>query len=153
MMTGLSAFAWDWMSFAIVALPGRRRDRLGMGRPAPRSIAELWPDKNRGKGVGLMQCGFGIGFFLASLAWLFIGPMGPDAWRVMFLLGVLPALLTLWIRVGIPESDNVGATSTSSASAALERQKSGAALDRRTSRRWRASPWPTCSPTRRSGGA
>src|SRR5262249_50690715 len=41
-------------------------------------VSELWPDKNRGKGVGLMQCGFGIGFFLASLAWLFISPIGPD---------------------------------------------------------------------------
>src|SRR5262249_59432518 len=68
-------------------------------------VSELWPDKNRGKGVGLMQCGFGIGFFLASLAWLFISPMGPGAWRTMFLLGVVPALLTLWIRRAIPESE------------------------------------------------
>ena len=36
-------------------------------------IAELWPDDARGKGAGLMQCGLGIGFFLASLVWLFVG--------------------------------------------------------------------------------
>src|SRR5215470_16417752 len=48
-----------------------------------------------------MQCGFGIGFFLASLAWLFISPLGPDAWRVMFLLGVAPALLTLLIKPSV----------------------------------------------------
>ena len=42
----------------------------------------MWPDKNRGKGVGLMQTGFGIGFFLASVAWYFIFPVGPNAWRV-----------------------------------------------------------------------
>src|SRR5262247_1869150 len=90
-------------------------------------VSELWPDKNRGKGVGLMQCGFGIGFFLASLAWLFISPIGPDAWRVMFLLGVAPALLTLWIRRAIPESDKWERVNERRA-AATERKRSGVAL-------------------------
>ena len=68
-------------------------------------VAELWPDRARGKGAGLMQCGLGIGFFfLASFIWLFVSQTGPDAWRYMYLIGVLPALLTLWIRRGIPES-------------------------------------------------
>src|SRR5581483_1316661 len=49
--------------------------------------------------------GFGVGFFLASVAWFLINPVGPNAWRVMFLLGVVPALLTLWIRRSIPESE------------------------------------------------
>jgi MFS family permease len=90
-------------------------------------VSELWPDKNRGKGVGLMQCGFGIGFFLASLAWLFISPIGPDAWRVMFLLGVAPALLTLWIRRAIPESDKWERVNERRV-AATERKRSGATL-------------------------
>src|SRR5499426_1718561 len=90
-------------------------------------VSELWPDRNRGKGVGLMQCGFGIGFFLASFAWLFISPIGPDAWRVMFLLGVAPALLTLWIRRAIPESDKWERVNERRA-AATERKRSGAAL-------------------------
>jgi MFS family permease len=51
-----------------------------------------------------MQCGLGLGFFLASLIWLFVGNLGPDAWRLMFLVGILPALLTLWIRTSIEES-------------------------------------------------
>ena len=68
-MTGLSAFAWDWTSFAVMRfLVGVC---IGSEWVTGTSIvAELWPDKNRGKGVGLMQCGFGIGFFLASVAWL-----------------------------------------------------------------------------------
>jgi MFS family permease len=66
--------------------------------------AEFWPDHARGRGAGLFQCGFGIGFFLASFVWLFVGTTGPDAWRTMYLIGVLPALLTLWIRRTIPES-------------------------------------------------
>ena len=67
-MTGLSAFAWDWWSFAIMRfLVGVC---IGSEWVTGASIvAELWPDKNRGKGVGLMQTGFGIGFFLASVAW------------------------------------------------------------------------------------
>jgi MFS family permease len=103
-MTGLSAFAWDWLSFAILRfLVGVC---IGSEWVTGTSIvAELWPDKNRGKGVGLMQSGFGLGFFLASVAWFFINPVGPNAWRVIFLLGVVPALLTLWIRRSIPESD------------------------------------------------
>ena len=77
-----------------------------------------------------MQCGLGIGFFLASLVWLFVGAMGPDAWRIMFLLGILPALLTLWIRVGIPESALWEATSIEQRHAALDR-----AEERRGARR------------------
>src|ERR1700748_2521470 len=126
LLTGLSAFAWDWLSFAVL----RFLVGLAIGSEwvtGTSIVSELWPDKNRGKGVGLMQCGFGIGFFLASLAWLFISPLGPDAWRVMFLLGVAPALLTLWIRRAIPESDKWERVNERRA-AATERQRSGVAL-------------------------
>jgi MFS family permease len=101
--TGMSAFAFDWMSFAIL----RFLVGIAIGSEwatGSSMMAELWPDNARGKGAGLMQCGLGIGFFLASLAWLFISPLGPDSWRYMYALGVLPALLTLWIRRSIPES-------------------------------------------------
>jgi MFS family permease len=102
-MTGLSAFSWNWTSFAVLRfLAGLA---IGSEWVTGASItAEFWPDGARGKGSGLFQCGFGIGFFLASLLWLFIGARGPGAWRTMYLIGVLPALLTLWIRRAIPES-------------------------------------------------
>ena len=125
-LTGLSAFAWDWLSFAVL----RFFVGLAIGSEwvtGTSIVSELWPDRNRGKGVGLMQCGFGIGFFLASLAWLFISPIGPDAWRVMFLLGVAPALLTLWIRRAIPESDKWERVNERRV-AATERKRSGVAL-------------------------
>jgi MFS family permease len=57
-----------------------------------------------GKGGGLVQMGAGIGSVLASGVWLAIGGLGPNAWRWMYLIGVLPALITLWIRRNIPES-------------------------------------------------
>jgi len=126
LLTGLSAFSWDWISFAVL----RFLVGVAIGSEwvtGTSIVAELWPDKNRGKGVGLMQCGFGIGFFLASLAWLFISPFGAGAWRYMFLLGVLPALLTLWVRRSIPESDKWEHANDKRV-AALERQRSGATL-------------------------
>src|SRR3954451_4354521 len=128
-MTGLSAFAWDWWSFAILRfLVGVC---IGSEWVTGASIvSELWPDKNRGKGVGLMQCGFGIGFFLASVAWWLINPVGPDAWRVMFLLGVVPALLTLWIRRSIPESERWERVNEQR-NAATARERSGVALSDR----------------------
>jgi MFS family permease len=97
--TGLSALAFDWLSFALlrflvgVAIGSEWATGASM-------IAEQWPDRARGKGAGLMQCGLGIGFFIAALTWLFVSGIGPGAWRVMFVIGVLPALVTLWIRAG-----------------------------------------------------
>ncbi|MDF2115616.1 MFS transporter [Roseiarcaceae bacterium H3SJ34-1] len=103
-VTGLSAFAFSWWSFAIL----RFLVGIAVGSEwatGSSMMAELWPDKARGKGAGLMQCGLGIGFFIASLVWLLLAPVGPDAWRYMYLIGVLPALLTLWIRQAVPESE------------------------------------------------
>jgi MFS family permease len=102
-MTGLSALSWNWESFAVM----RFLVGLAIGSEwvtGTAMTAEFWPDNARGRGVGLFQSGFGIGFFLASLVWLYVGAIGPGAWRTMYLIGVLPALLTLWIRRTIPES-------------------------------------------------
>src|SRR5215510_10188935 len=101
--TGLSAFAWDWVSFAVL------RFLVGVGigsewATGASIVSELWPDHARGKGGGLLQCGAGLGGILAAGVWLAIGTTGPSAWRWMYLVGVLPAVLTLWIRRGIPES-------------------------------------------------
>ena len=101
--TGLSAFAWDWESFAVL------RFLVGVAigsewATGASIVSELWPDHARGKGGGLLQCGAGIGGILASGLWLLIGGMGPGAWRWMYLIGVLPALVVLWIRRNIPES-------------------------------------------------
>jgi MFS family permease len=123
---GLSAFAWDWLSFA--ALRFLVGIAIGSEWVTGTSIvSEMWPDRARGKGVGMMQCGLGIGFFLASVAWLFVSAAGPGAWRYMFLLGVVPALLTLWVRRAIPESERWERVNEQRRNA-LERKRSGAAL-------------------------
>jgi len=126
-MTGLSSFAWDFWSFAIL------RFLVGVAvgsewATGSSMMAELWPDNARGKGAGLMQCGLGIGFFIASVTWLYVSPMGPDAWRYMYLIGVLPALLTLWIRRAIPESEIWEEVNKKRVSA-VNLQKSGTSLN------------------------
>jgi MFS family permease len=127
LLTGLSAFAWNWLSFAVLRFLVGIAIGSEWGTGASMT-AEVWPDRARGKGAGLMQCGFGIGFFIASLVWLFVSATGPDAWRYMYLIGILPALLTLWIRRGISES-SLWETSDRHRRTALERKRSGAALD------------------------
>jgi MFS family permease len=125
-MTGLTALAFNWASFAVLRfLVGIA---IGSEWATGTSImAELWPDRARGKGAGLMQCGLTIGFFIASLLWLFVGQLGPDAWRYMFLIGVLPAALTLWIRTSIPEPAS-WQRADAQRRAARERKRAGIAL-------------------------
>jgi SHS family lactate transporter-like MFS transporter len=62
---------------------------------------ETIPVKSRGVVSGILQEGYPVGFFLASLANLFLPTIG---WRGMLMLGVLPALLILYIRRHVPES-------------------------------------------------
>ncbi len=126
-MTGLSALAWSWLSFA--ALRFLVGVAIGSEWATGASItAELWPDRARGRGAGLMQCGLGIGFFTASAVWVYVGTLGPDSWRYMFVIGVVPALFTLWIRRGIPESP-VWERTHERRRAASERKRSGLPLD------------------------
>jgi MFS family permease len=68
-------------------------------------VAETWPASARAKALGFMQSGYGFGFFLAAGLWLLIQPYaGPEGWRLMFVIGVLPAILVIYIRRQVPES-------------------------------------------------
>jgi SHS family lactate transporter-like MFS transporter len=62
---------------------------------------ETIPVKSRGVVSGILQEGYPVGFFLASLANLALPYIG---WRGMLTLGVLPAILILFIRRHVPES-------------------------------------------------
>jgi MFS family permease len=123
---GLSAFSWNWESFAAL----RFLVGIAIGSEwvtGALITAEIWPPGARGRGAGLMQCGVGAGFFAASLTWLFIGPLGPDAWRYMFLIGVLPGFVTLWIRRSVPESELWEGVNRRR-KAAVQRKRSGEVL-------------------------
>jgi MFS family permease len=90
-------------------------------------MAELWPANARGKGGAFLQSGYPIGSILASGVWLAIGTSGPDAWRYMYLIGVLPALMVFWIRRNIPESSR-WEESNRRRRAAYDLRRQGAAL-------------------------
>jgi MFS transporter, SHS family, lactate transporter len=64
---------------------------------------EMAPPRWRGLLSGVLQSGYSIGYFLAAMAARFVLPnLG---WRAMFWVGGLPALLALYIRSSVPESE------------------------------------------------
>ncbi|WP_407154060.1 MFS transporter [Bradyrhizobium sp. STM 3557] len=64
-------------------------------------VQEFMPSSKRGWVGGLVTCviplGVGLGAVLGAL-------MGGDQWRLLFAIGVLPALVVLLVRVWVPES-------------------------------------------------
>lgn len=66
-------------------------------------VAESWPAEHRGKAVGLMQSGWAIGYILAALMASAILPT--HGWRVLFAIGVVPALFAWWVRRAVPEPE------------------------------------------------
>jgi MFS family permease len=69
-------------------------------------IAETIRARHRGKGVGFVQSGWAIGWGLAALFYIVLFSNLEDeiAWRIMFWIGLLPALLVFFIRRHVPES-------------------------------------------------
>jgi SHS family lactate transporter-like MFS transporter len=64
---------------------------------------ESIPTRSRGLVSGLLQAGYPSGYLLAAIIYgLFIDQLG---WRGMFMLGAAPALLLLYIRSRVPESE------------------------------------------------
>ena len=102
--TGLSAVSWNWESLAVLRFIVGIAIGSEWGTGAS-IVAELWPDHARGKGGGLMQSGAGLGAILAAIIWLLVSGTGPNAWRWMYLIGVLPALTVFWILQTRPKSD------------------------------------------------
>jgi SHS family lactate transporter-like MFS transporter len=64
---------------------------------------EAAPGKWRGILSGILQSGYSIGYLLAALAARFIEPAW--GWRAMFWAGGAPALLALYVRWKVPESE------------------------------------------------
>ena len=70
-------------------------------------MGEVIRDKYRGRGVGFVQTGAAIGPGAAALVYAGLYAVLPEAtaWRALFVVGLLPALLVLWIRRNIDESE------------------------------------------------
>jgi MFS family permease len=70
-------------------------------------IAELIRPDHRGKAVGLVQSSWAVGWGIAAIAYSLVFSLAaPEtAWRILFWLGLVPALLTVFIRRYVDESE------------------------------------------------
>jgi MFS family permease len=64
-------------------------------------VAETWPPEHRGKAMGLMQSGWAIGAMIAAGTSALI--LSRYGWRVLFLIGALPAIAAFFIRRSVEE--------------------------------------------------
>jgi MFS family permease len=79
---------------------------LGMGgewNTGATLVAETWPTNLRAKALSIVQSSWAIGYALASLVAGIV--LHFANWRAVFFVGILPALVVLWIRRGVPESE------------------------------------------------
>ena len=66
-------------------------------------VSETWPEKHRGKALGIMQSCWAIGYGLAAIVVAIVLPR--FGWRAVFFVGIIPALFTLWIRRSVREPE------------------------------------------------
>jgi MFS family permease len=79
---------------------------LGMGgewNTGATLVAESWPTEFRAKAISIVQSSWALGFAVAALV---AGPVARYyGWRAVFFVGILPAVITLWIQRSVPESE------------------------------------------------
>ena len=100
--SGLAAVSWDYWSLLLF----RFLTGLGLGAewgPGAAIVAEFWPPASRGRAGGALHAAYGVGLVLASGIWLVLSPLGGSSWRYMFVIGILPALLLLYVRRWVDE--------------------------------------------------
>lgn len=100
--TAACGLAWSFASLAVF------RILLGFGMGGEWAagaalVSETWPAEHRDKALALMQSSFAVGYGLAAVVAFLLLPI--VGWRGVFALGILPALLTFWIRRKVPEPE------------------------------------------------
>ncbi len=108
--TGLSAFSvgvWDFAAYRFLT-------GLGVGGEfavGVSLVAEVMPARARPFALGLLQALSGVGNISAALISISLGLLNQDEahtvsnWRVMFIIGTLPALLAILIRRRLKEPE------------------------------------------------
>ncbi|HSM85832.1 MAG TPA: MFS transporter [Candidatus Limnocylindrales bacterium] len=80
---------------------------LGMGgewNTGATLVAETWPTHLRAKAIAIVQSSWAWGYAAAALV-AGVVLSATRNWRMVFFVGILPALVTLWIRKSVPESE------------------------------------------------
>jgi MFS family permease len=104
LFTGLSAFAQAWWHVAVC----RFLVALGTGGEwavASAFVAEVFPTRARAYSGAIFHASSVFGTYLAVAAGQFIVGNPALGWRWGFVIGAVPALMTLWARTGLRESD------------------------------------------------
>lgn len=99
--TGLTALSQTAWQFGICRFVGA----MGLGGEWGLGVAlvmETWPNAKRPVLAGLLGSSANVGFLLSSLINLTWGALG---WRIIFCAGLVPALLTLVIRLAVKEPE------------------------------------------------
>ncbi len=102
MFTGLSCLAQSWWHLLIF----RFLAALGIGGEwavGASLISETWPRRWRPWLAAVLQTGVNVGILMAVAANLAMSSIVATQPRWLFLVGILPALLVLWIRRAVPE--------------------------------------------------
>jgi MFS family permease len=100
--TGAAAYAeniWQLGLFRLLA-------GIGIGGEwalAGTYVAEAWPEDRRKMGAGYLQTGYYTGFFLAAALNFTVG--AHYGWRAMFLCGLAPAALSLYVVLKVKEPE------------------------------------------------
>lgn len=106
LFTGLSAFTDSFHQLLLT----RSLQGLGFGGEWAAGailIGEVVDKNIRGRAVGSVQAGWPVGYGAAALAYWAIFSIAPEhaAWRALFVVGLLPGLLVLWMRRNVDESE------------------------------------------------
>ncbi|MCK9617223.1 MAG: MFS transporter [Lentimicrobiaceae bacterium] len=97
--SGFASSLWVFLIFRIIT-------GLGVGgewATGQTYVGETFPPKNRGRYCAFMQTGAPLGIALASVVGGLLAP--GIGWRYCFFISVIPALLVVFIRRHLPESD------------------------------------------------
>jgi MFS family permease len=99
--TGLAGFAHSWWELGVY----RFLTALGIGgewAAGATLVAEVLPERLRVKGAGILQSAWAAGYFLAAgVYWL----LSSYSWRVMFFVGLVPALVAMFARLKVREPE------------------------------------------------
>ncbi len=102
--TGLSFFAHTWWQLFLC----RFVSALGIGGEwavGASLLSETWPRRWRPWIAAVLQSGVNVGVLLAVLSNFLMAAIVATQPRYLFLVGVVPALLVLWIRRSVPETE------------------------------------------------
>lgn len=101
LFTGLSFFATEWWHLMLC----RFLSALGIGGEwavGASLLSETWPKKWRPWIAAVLQTAVNFGVLIACLSGWLLAAYPP---KYLFLVGILPALVTLWIRKAVPEPE------------------------------------------------